>query len=160
LEENGEPLVIKGVDVKVSKQKSTYKYEDVKAIFIPLIQELRELIYRLGYEDNKGSDCYIIAPNEYAKRENLADDVSSIFTFFWKKTGIKRDISFKNLRKTYTTQFDIFLKHGVGTEDASNHDSKKILDEHYIDKYTVAKAIVKSNFRVFPKRSENDESKP
>lgn len=88
-----------------------------------ITSDLAELLARLVPAD---PESYILEP-DWANRKTLIKLISKSFTHFWRKTGIDKQVSFKNLRKTYITRvFDLIgdkaktLKH-TNDETALRH---------------------------------------
>lgn len=95
--------------------------------FTPITADLAELLLQFNLTDQDG---YIIEP-EMANRDTLKKFISKTFTHFWRLTGLKRKVTFKNLRKTYLTRLTdaigqkaMFVKH--------NNDQTAI--KHYLNK--------------------------
>lgn len=76
-------------------------YED-KSILIT--DDFKELLVKLGYENKKDSDEYILAPTETMTRTGMMGFITNAFTHFYKiaHPGTKHKL-FKQLRKTYLT---------------------------------------------------------
>lgn len=95
--------------------------------YTPITVDLAELLLEFKLTDQ---EAYIVIP-ELKNRKTLKLFISKAFTHFWKVTGLKRKVTFKNLRKTYVTRLTsiigekaLFVKH--------NEDKTAI--KHYLDK--------------------------
>jgi len=90
------------IDVPNYKVGRIMKEENRKHRKVPMTRGLKKLLAELGYEKNKGSDNYIIAP-EQLNRTTLKNWMTRAFTHYWKLTGIEKKVTLKHLRKTYIT---------------------------------------------------------
>lgn len=130
---------------KVNRSNNTDNEESKQYKFIPVTKPLREILYKLGYEQFKDTDKYVVATNEKSTRKTLMDKVSKAFTHFWKKTEIDKKLQLKNLRKTYLTALANHF--GDSANLISDHADMEILKKHYLNnKKIVEKA---SDFSVF-----------
>ena len=144
-EVENEPSYIIVSNLKVERQKGKEFADNVKPKVIPVTQSLYILLLRLGYNENKGSHDYILAPNRKAKTQSMMDAISKGFSHYYGLLGKERELQFKNLRKTYLT----YLVSALGGEakDLSSHSSDEVLEKHYIDKKIVNKAV--KNLAIF-----------
>jgi hypothetical protein len=76
-------------------QKTDGKYYSYTPITVDLAEQLVQF-------DMTGEEEYIVEP-AVQNRETLKKFISKAFTHYWKVTGNKRKVTFKNLRKTYET---------------------------------------------------------
>lgn len=149
-EENRIPVTIKVPNLKVNRIKNLTKQETIRYIDVPVTNELRELLYSLGYEKFKGFDNYIIAPEIKSNRTRaLSDLVTRAFSHYYSKLNTGRKLTFKNLRKTYATSLAlqygddiarIIIGHSLGT----------VLDKHYRNREVIAKKVARTFEGVFP----------
>ena len=105
---------------RIKKVESYYSYTPITADLAELLAEFKMA----------SPDDYIVVP-EYTSRINLKKFISKAFTHYWRVTGIRRQVSFKTLRKTYLTRLTsligekaMFVKH--------NEDKTAI--KHYLKK--------------------------
>lgn len=56
---------------KVERQKGEGFNDNVKPKIIPITKSLFKLLLRLGYNENKGSHDYILAPNRRASTQAM-----------------------------------------------------------------------------------------
>jgi hypothetical protein len=145
------PVFIMSPNNKVNQQKNNFKVEELEYAYIPIGQELMDLLMKLGLPGKKGSVDYIIAP-EIQERKSMVKFTSKCFTFFFKKLNRKYDyeVQLKHLRQTYVTAEDLFLRKGFSMQ----HSNYRTTDKHYIDRKEIAKAMAANGFRVFPPRGK------
>lgn len=108
---------------RIQKSDDYYSYT-------PITQDLAELLIEF-----KGGEGYIIVP-EQQNRRTLKKFISKAFTHYWRVSGIKRRVSFKNLRKTYVTRLTsligeqaLFVKHNEDKTAVKHYLGKKELLE-------------------------------
>ena len=138
---------IKSEDIKVNKIKNL-QGDSKKYVSIPVTSELKELLLKLGYRENMGTEKYLIADSEKMKRDTMARHLWRAFGHYAKQIGINK--TFKSLRKTHASA----LAARIGAENAriiTGHSGLKVLEEHYFDKKVIGK--VASDFSVFSKAS-------
>jgi hypothetical protein len=108
---------------KVNRIQKVDKYYS----YTPITADLAELLLRF---EMTGEDDYIVTP-ETANRDSLKKFISKAFTHYWRVTGLKRDVSFKTLRKTYETR----LTAAIGSKAMFvKHNSDKTAIKHYLGK--------------------------
>lgn len=135
-----------GTDLKFER---TYNWNNTKApkkVLIPYSIELENLLNRLNYKDNLGSDKYLVAHDADISRKSLGTQLSHSFTFFRKKAGLSDNFSIKHLRKTFLTK--LHAKTGF-VESMGYQRSAKVTLNNYIDKVQVVKEINKRGFSYF-----------
>lgn len=114
---------------KVNRIQKVDKYYS----YTPITADLAELLLRF---EMTGEDAYIVAP-EFENRYSLKKFVSKAFTHFWRVTGLKGNVSFKTLRKTYETR----LTSVIGSKAMFvKHNSDKTAIKHYLDKKELLEA--------------------
>lgn len=118
--------------------------------YIPINSDLFDLLMELGYEEKKTSNDFILCPDRYESTLTIMNTLSKSFTFYKNKAGIQKNISLKNLRKTYLSWVNQVM--GSETRILSSHSTDKVLQEHYLDP-TILSAIQKGtlNIKVFGK---------
>jgi integrase len=150
-EENDLPVLMKVPDIKVNRIRKRNKPETMKYIYVPITNELRELLYSLGYEQYKGTDNYIIAPEINGNRTRaMSDLITRAFSHYYSKLNTGRELTFKSLRKTYITNLSLYL--GENAKAITGHSDNAVIDEHYRSKEVIAKAA--QGFGVFQKEGE------
>lgn len=129
---------------KVNRQKSSDDY--VK--YLPINQDLFELLIKLGYNEKKTTSDFILYPERKVKSITIMNDLSKAFTHYKKEAGITKSISLKNLRKTYITWLRLAM--GKDTGLLTSHGGEQVLIDHYIDS-TILNAVEKAalNFKVY-----------
>lgn len=141
-------------DLKVNRIQYRIKEENKKMIFVPITNELKELLNELGYENYKNTDKYILEPELLNKRNRVMCDVLSRgFSHFYNQLNTGRNLTFKCLRKTYITNLQIFMGNG-NVKVITGHSDNQVIEEHYIDKKEIAKAS--KNFSVFSKGNNRE----
>lgn len=127
-----------------------------KFIHIPITPQLRSLIDGLGYEQHKGTDRYLLAPEITENRvKAISDALSRSFSHYHKQLNTNDTLTWKCLRKTYLTKLKIFLQKNasrISVKDISNHSDDAVLEKHYFDQRLIAAALADSGFEVFPSR--------
>jgi hypothetical protein len=114
---------------KVNRIQKVDKYYS----YTPITADLAELL--LQFEMTRDED-YIVAP-EHVSRYSLKKFVSKAFTHYWRVAGLKRKVSFKNLRKTYETR----LTSAIGAQAMFvKHTDDKTAMKHYLAKDELLKA--------------------
>lgn len=130
---------IKNIKVeRIKNKEGIYKY-------IPINEDLFNLLAEMGYEKNKNSDDYILSPDRDVSALTIMNILSKAFTHYRKGAGIKKDISLKNLRKTYLTWVNQVMN--SDTKILSSHSTDGVLQEYYIDP-TVLSTIEKGALEI------------
>jgi site-specific recombinase XerD len=95
--------------------------------YTPITADLAELLLQFDVTKQEG---YIVVP-EMENRTTLKQFISKAFSHFWKVTGLKRDASFKTLRKTYLTR----LTDAIGSKAMFvKHNNDQTAVKHYLNK--------------------------
>ncbi len=144
IEQDGKLNCIRTEDYKYNLKNDLVEDIEKKYIYSPIIYELRLVLRRLGYNKYKNTGRYIIAGDSKRKRETLKEDMSKSFTHFYKLLGNEKELSFKNLRKTYVTLVNNFTN-GQG-ELITGHSGQGIIMKSYHDQ-TVFNHVL-DNFRL------------
>ena len=126
---------------KVNRIKKTEQYNK----FIPINDDLFDLLIEMGYETKKNTDDYILYPERTVKSKTIMDVLSKSFSHYVKESGVQKDVSLKNLRKTYITW--MYKVMGKNTGLLTSHSSEKILKDHYIDS-TVLSALEEATLKI------------
>lgn len=125
---------------KVNKIKKTEAYNK----YIPINEDLFDLLLELGYEIKKNTNDYILCPERTVKAKTIMDTLSKSFSHYVKESGVEKNVSLKNLRKTYITW--MYRVMGKNTGLLTSHSGEKILKDHYIDS-TVLSAIEEATLK-------------
>lgn len=115
--------------VKANKAKN--KDIAVAPKYIPINSDLFDLLLEIGYENKKNSDEYIISPDRNVQSKTLMDRVSKSFTHYKEQSKIEKDVSLKNLRKTYLSWVNAVMMND--TKVLSSHATDGVLDKYYLD---------------------------
>ena len=145
--EDGKPVFIQSPNIKINRQQNNFDEKDFQFAFVPVAEELSELLEELGLQQNIGSSDYIIAPDVLTNRKYHEEFASKSFTFFFKRLKRSYSRQLKHFRKTYITQEDLFINGRISMQ----HSNYNITSKHYIDRKEIAKQMVMKGFRVFPK---------
>jgi integrase len=145
MDANGNLEYLLGTDLKFERAHNWDSTKAKKVVHIPISPELEDLLNRLNYKDNIGSDKYLISGDGSITRSSLAKQLSHSFTFYRKKAGLADDFSIKHLRKTFLTK--LHLQTGL-TESMGYQKSSSVVLKNYIDKSVVAKEIKKRGFSI------------
>lgn len=116
-----------------------------KKKYIPVGEDLFELLQELGFEDLKESELYVLEPKRTISYKTMMANLSKGFSHYYKQAYPNREgIKFKVLRKTYLT----YLNKEVGKNmiELSSHGSMKTLQKHYIDEEIATRGL---NMRIF-----------
>lgn len=117
-------------------QRSTGKAYKLK--YIPVFDQLHELLLELGLEENRGSENYILFPERTVSNKTMQDAISKGFSHFYKQAFPNNELKqFKCLRKTYLS----YLERAVGDDmiHLSSHSGKDVLEKHYLNPAIVTK---------------------
>lgn len=102
---------------------------------IPITSQLMDLLVEMGYNEKymtvDYADDFILCPKRKMELQAFMDFLSKSFTHYWKSTGIKKDYSLKNLRKTYFTWVNRVM--GDDTKIVSSHSTNDVLKRFYLD---------------------------
>jgi len=143
------PIYIESPNIKVNKQQNKFDERDFQFAYIPVGEELFELLIDLNLDENYDSQEYIIAP-EVENRDNLEKQTSKYFSFFFKKLCRNYTRQLKHLRQTFITREDLF----VNSKISMQHSNYRTTSKHYIDKRKIAKQMVKNGFRIFSEKNK------
>ena len=146
LNSNGKLDYLEGVDLKYERAHNWDNTREKKIVPIPITPELENLLNRLNYKDNMGSDRYLIDGDCKMNRKSLAKEMSHAFTFFRRKAGLPDNFSIKHLRKTFLTKLE--TKTGL-VESAGYQKTASVIRKNYIDKRAVSREIQNRGFSYF-----------
>lgn len=146
VDSNGELEYLIGTDLKFERAHNWDNTKATKTVYIPISNELKDLLKRLNYQGNIGVDKYLIADNGNIDRKSLAKQLSHSFTFYRRKANLSDDFSIKHLRKTFLTK--LHLQTGL-TESMGYQKTSSVILKNYIDKRAVVKEANKRGFSFF-----------
>lgn len=118
-------------NLKVNRAKNTEVYWS----YTPITKDLANLLLRLGCVP--GENRYLLVP-EWANRNSVMQFVSKAFTHYWRKTGIKKEVTFKNLRKTYVTRMLELLGEKGST---LKHTRPDVALKNYLDQREIVNKV-------------------
>ncbi len=127
-------------NLKVERMLGDGYNDNVQTNVIPITQDLKELLFKLGYEEHKGSSEFIICPNrEKTSTKTIMENLSKGFSHYYDRLNTGKNLQMKCLRKTYLT----YLKLAMGNDmrKLDSHSTDEILNKHYIDATVINKAI-------------------
>lgn len=146
VDSDGELECVIGTDLKFERAHNWDKTKAIKSVYIPISNELKELLERLDYKSNLGVDKYLIADDMNIDRKTLAKQLSHSFTFYRRQANLGDDFSIKHLRKTFLTK--LHLQTGL-TESMGYQKTSAVILKNYIDKKAVVKEANKRGFSYF-----------
>lgn len=149
---DGDLDTIRTVDYKIDRANNHLKGNG-GAFYkhFPITKELRQLLLEMGYEKYKGSDKYILAPEETMKRTSITNFLSEAFTHYYRQLNTGRDITFNKLRKAYITS--AMNQFGDASTALSNHKNISTSIKKYQDK-KVTRDAAKETFSVFKSKKD------
>jgi integrase len=109
---------------RIMKRETVYKY-------IPINDDLFDFLKEMGYEEKRNTDDYILFPQRNEKSKTMMDVLSKSFTHYRIGAGIEKEISLKDLRKTYISWVNNEL--GSNTGLITSHSTNEVLEKFYID---------------------------
>tara|TARA_R110000868_G_scaffold1859_1_gene14813 strand:- start:109 stop:1374 length:1266 start_codon:yes stop_codon:yes gene_type:complete len=115
---------------KVNRIKKTEQIQKYRK-HIPINDDLFDLLVQLGYYDKKNSTDFILFPERKVKTKTIMNDLSKAFSHYLKESGVDKDVSLKNLRKTYITWMNRVL--GKNTRLLTSHGGEQVLKDYYLD---------------------------
>ena len=111
---------------------------------IPLTKGLNNLLLEMGLEHKKNSDDFILDRENKVSEKYMMSSISRGFTHFI-KLATKKQIQFKDLRKTYITM--LTMKVGDKAKLFSGHSNDEVLKNHYLSSAHLAGNL--NNFEIF-----------
>ncbi|MDG1333263.1 MAG: tyrosine-type recombinase/integrase, partial [Crocinitomicaceae bacterium] len=143
-DDSGKPLFLKVENFKVNRIKGGGDIaQGMKSI--PITVGLLTLLNELGLDEHVRTNRFILGPDEKASRKTLMNFVSKAFTFYWKQTGIDREVKLKHLRNTYMTA--LAEQFGDKASIISDHSSMQVLVDNYVNNERLVSAS--KDFSIF-----------
>lgn len=96
-------------------------------------------LQRIGYNEYKGTDRYLIALDSLRTRATLKDDMSKSFTHYYGQLNTGKNLSFKHLRKTYITMLNNYTNGSA--EIITGHSGQGVIMNNYHDKKMVQEVL-------------------
>lgn len=142
---DGLPIYIETEDYKYNLRNNLFDKNDNKKFnYTPIIADLYQLLVKMGYNEFKGTDRFLIAPDSKKTRITIKNDISKSFTFYYSQLKTGKNISFKHLRKTYITMLNNFTN---GLADSiTGHSGQAIILKNYHDQKVFNNAL--QNFKI------------
>jgi len=112
---------------RIKKTEDSQKYNK----HIPINEDLFDLLVQLGYHERKNSNDFILFPKRKVKTKTIMNDLSKAFTHYLKESGVDKEVSLKNLRKTYITWVNRVM--GKNTGILTSHGGEQVLKDYYLD---------------------------
>lgn len=125
-------------------------------IYIPITPTLKSLLKTLGYDQYKGTDKYILAPEiDTSRGRVISDIVTRAFSHYYAQLNTGKSITLKSLRKTYITE--LYKKIGPAARLITGHSSDAIMEGSYVDKRAISSRV--SFEGVYPQSQRENELK-
>ncbi|HTC00486.1 MAG TPA: hypothetical protein VK705_07370 [Ferruginibacter sp.] len=150
VEEGGLPAFIKIEDQKVNRSRKIFDDKLKKYKYLPISQNLIEILNNSGYKKKKGKDLFVLADSLKASAQRdyeIASVLRSGFNHYYRLLNTKRILTFKSLRKADVTSK--FIATGGHPEFLTGHSSPTVVNKHYVDKEAVAKNQTRKGYAVF-----------
>jgi integrase len=139
-------LVLQAENRKANKIIGENRMKNRRVKRIPVIEAMKSVLYEeCGFEENKGSDKYIIAPE--LTRVTVHNIICKGFTHFKRLAGIDEQKCFKELRKTFITRMEVEYGRDFTTL-VSDHSNDAVVRKHYIDQMGAVKKT--AGLKIFP----------
>ena len=115
-------------NLKVDRIKKTYG----KKKYIPINADLEALLIEMGMNMKSNGDEYILFPDRgNMNHETIMSRLTKSFTYYKKAAKINKNITLKNLRKTYISWVNQVMGNQTGT--LTSHSTGEVLDKYYLD---------------------------
>lgn len=92
--------VIKVEDIKVNNQKKQFRDDIKKFIYVRVNNDIEALLMRLGYQQYRETNAFILAPDHHHQRKTIKCNISKGFHHYMLEITPLKDLQFKDLRKT------------------------------------------------------------
>lgn len=143
---------IKVVDHKIDSANSHLTSEKDRFYkYFAITKELGQLLTSMGYEIYKGTDKYIIAPEDNVSRSFVSKLIGEGFSHYYKQLNTGKKVSFKELRKAFMTK--ALELYGDASPALTNHATVSMTQKRYHDRQ-VTREKAKENFSVFGKNPQ------
>jgi integrase len=125
--ENGVKFLMFG-NLKVERIK---KFSNTPKKYVPINNDLESLLVEMGMNNIENPNDFILCPERKCSSRTLMDKISKSFTHYKNGAGIDKDVSLKNLRKTYIT----WVNQAMGNETGllTSHSTQQVLERYYLD---------------------------
>ncbi len=133
-------------NLKVNRaNKGNNRVVDSQKKYVPINSDLFELLTKLGFYRKRQSDEYILFPERNIKEKTLMDRISKSFTHYKEQADVEKEVSLKNLRKTYLSWVNAVMS--SDTKILSSHATDGVLDKYYLDR-TILSAVEKGALEI------------
>lgn len=150
IQDDGKFDTLRTIDYKIDSANSNLTSKEERLVkHFAITKELGELLLEMGYETYKGSDKYILAPEDGLKRSNISGILSRSFSHYYDQLNTGKNITFRNLRKTFMTS--ALREFGEASTALTNHANISMTNKHYHDK-EVTRDEAKLSFSVFKRK--------
>ena len=115
-------------NLKVERIK---KFHNTPKKYVPINKDLENLLVEMGMYNIENPNDYILCPERKSNSKTLMDTISKSFTHYKNGAGIDKEVSLKNLRKTYIT----WVNQTMGNETGllTSHSTQEVLERYYLD---------------------------
>lgn len=129
-------------DYKVNDIQKRELDDEKLPIQVPITPQFADFLISIGWEEKKGTDNYIIAP-ETSNRTYIVNCMCKGFKHYYQQIENPREkISFKSLRKLYITYLTDIL--AGRAKDVTGHADEKTIGKHYEDATLINKRVVEN----------------
>ena len=115
-------------NLKVERIK---KVSNTPKKYVPINKDLEDLLVDMGMNNIDNPNDFILCPDRNCNSKTLMDRISKSFSHYKNGAGIDKDVSLKNLRKTYITWVNQVMGNETGL--ITSHSTQEVLERHYID---------------------------
>ena len=99
--------------------------------YVPINKDLEDLLVDMGMNKIENPNDFILCPDRNCNSKTLMDRISKSFSHYKNGAGIDKDVSLKNLRKTYITWVNQVMGNETGL--ITSHSTQEVLERHCID---------------------------
>ena len=93
---------------------------------------MEELLIELGMNDKSKMNVYVLLPERGEMTAmTIMLRLTKSFTYYKRAAGITKNITLKNLRKTYVTWVENYM--GKDTGKLTSHATGEVIDKFYLD---------------------------
>jgi integrase len=141
INEEGQMSLIEIIDYKITRLEKNSGIENIPYTkTVEMTPEFENMLREMGYEENKNSNRYIIAPEENVSRKTVQNNMSKAFTHFYNLLDLPVKKTFKHLRKTYMTNCYIQTDDTKEFLIKTGHANLETPLSHYVDMRMVMEA--------------------
>lgn len=141
--EDDKPMYLASPNLKHNRYKGIDDELAFEEAYVPIGQELTNLLIELGMDQFIGVDKYIISSNGES-RKTMEKNICRRFKFFFEKLNRDYNVTAKYLRKTYINRESKEIPN-VSVQ----HTRMRTTSTYYLDRKLIAMNLVQNGFRVF-----------